>query len=512
MGREFCCNKYCLQKLDMNLATSIMNCTLNELNCLSRKEKKEYILLKISMVCWTGEKSEKGYCKYNWRIGFGKTAVNNVCRKAFCISYDLTPYTLDLLCKCVKIGTKNVETMFSDRTNNVIIIKFATSNGINLTVQQLAALQIPNTRIAVETYSWLDFYFNLVGDFIPNSKNEIHLEPTSILSIYDEYKADMIMEDETKELYSQSDFGKLWKVCFPNVRIREYKAVTGKCNTCAHLSDVRRKCLDKKRKQEVTYLHALHRSAYMGERLKYSQRRQESKQFPRNYLSFISDGMAQSHCVLPHLGNLSSFGNPLPQHLQGILVHGRGLNMYRTFHTVDNGANLQIHTVLLSIEKILQKEGKLPPIFYYQCDGGVENTSKTVLALMELMVAKRIFQKIVWSRLMVGHTHEDIDAVFGRIWKYMRCKHVLTPQAYKQILMECLKRKKVDEFLDVSDIIVIPNYDKFFSGYIDPKFGKYAKGVNTQLQFIFEAVPISESFPLGCKTTYRAYSNDEVVE
>ena len=61
----------------------------------------------------------------------------------------------------------------------------------------------------------------------------------------------------------------MWTACFPNVKIREFKAVSGKCKTCAILSDLRRKCNDKQRKQEITYLHCLHRSAYMNERLEY---------------------------------------------------------------------------------------------------------------------------------------------------------------------------------------------------------------------------------------------------
>jgi hypothetical protein len=36
-------------------------------------------------------------------------------------------------------------------------------------------------------------------------------------------------------------FGELWKNCFPHVKIREFKAVCGKCDTCAHLSSLRRK-------------------------------------------------------------------------------------------------------------------------------------------------------------------------------------------------------------------------------------------------------------------------------
>jgi hypothetical protein len=67
----------------------------------------------------------------------------------------------------------------------------------------------------------------------------------------------------------------------------------------------------------------------------------------------------------------------------------------------------------------------------------------------------------------------------------------------------------------VIDVFVVPNYDKYISPYIIQDFGRYAKSVNgidwTQLQWIFEAVPMSESFPCGVKTTYRKFSADSVI-
>lgn len=78
--------------------------------------------------------------------------------------------------------------------------------------------------------------------------------------------------------------------------------------------------------------------------------------YPKDYLSLISDGMAQIHCLLPHLANRTSIVT-LQQHLQGVYLHGRGIFIFRTFHNVRNGANLQIHTLLLSLEAILNKEG-----------------------------------------------------------------------------------------------------------------------------------------------------------
>jgi hypothetical protein len=49
-----------------------------------------------------------------------------------------------------------------------------------------------------------------------------------------------------------------------------------------------------------------------------------------------------------------------------------------------------------------------------------------------------IFQnrKIVLTRLLVGHTHEDIDAIFGKIWKKCREQHILSPQQYMEMIIE----------------------------------------------------------------------------
>lgn len=66
--------------------------------------------------------------------------------------------------------------------------------------------------------------------------------------------------------------------------------------------------------------------------------------------------------------------------------------------------------------------GRLPDTVYYQVDGGSENTAKSVLMMCELIVARRLCKRIVLTRLMVGHTHCDVDALFGRIWKKLRVR------------------------------------------------------------------------------------------
>ena len=57
-----------------------------------------------------------------------------------------------------------------------------------------------------------------------------------------------------------------------HVRIRAFKAVTGKCRTCAFLSKVRKELRDPNKREYITALFDFHRSTYMGERQAYAVR------------------------------------------------------------------------------------------------------------------------------------------------------------------------------------------------------------------------------------------------
>jgi hypothetical protein len=71
----------------------------------------------------------------------------------------------------------------------------------------------------------MDIYFNLVGDAMPNTNGEIHLEPITIKEIYGEYNDDL--RACKMDTVNSESFTQLWKECFPYVLVREFKAVTG---------------------------------------------------------------------------------------------------------------------------------------------------------------------------------------------------------------------------------------------------------------------------------------------
>ena len=57
----------------------------------------------------------------------------------------------------------------------------------------------------------------------------------------------------------------------------------------------------------------------------------------------------------------------------------------------------------------------LPPILNVQMDNGIsDNKNRYVFCFWSLFVAKCIFRKVYVNFILVGHTHDDIVALFGR--------------------------------------------------------------------------------------------------
>ena len=78
----------------------------------------------------------------------------------------------------------------------------------------------------------------------------------------------------------------------------------------------------------------------------------------------------------------------------------------------------------------------------------------------------------MFPRLLVGHTHADIDAKFGTIWTKIRNQHVLTPQRYASLIASALESKANYYEVSVKDIFVIPDYKTLLEPHIDKHFSK----------------------------------------
>ena len=253
---------------------------------------------------------------YNWTLGEAPgPSIGNFCRFCFGMCYGVGHGLVDTCCKEVRPDgqipfnrrRKSSEPLFNDKVNYKAkedkemlkdIEQLVNSKGLNLSAKQRALMLLPNTERALDAFTWMDRYFTDYGEHVPNSE-EIHLEHVEIKTIWTEFVADQ----HANHAISYNQFCELWHTCFPLVRIREYKQCCAKCTICFKLSEARRGTSDRAEKSWFTDLHGLHRSMYMGERATYAERRNLARQYPERYLSTISDGMAQLHCLLPYFAN-----------------------------------------------------------------------------------------------------------------------------------------------------------------------------------------------------------------
>jgi hypothetical protein len=73
--------------------------------------------------------------------------------------------------------------------------------------------------------------------------------------------------------------------------------------------------------------------------------------------------------------------------------------------------------------------------------------------------------------LPTGHTHEDIDALFGTIYNSFKNKSVQTLLDYANIIVGAFDNLiKLGFKASVEDVYCVPDYKRFLKAFIDEKF------------------------------------------
>lgn len=173
-------------------------------------------------------------------------------------------------------------------------------------------------RTQCETFLWFKDHFNLVGDFQPNSE-QVHLDLIEKTEIYDMY----VNEIGSENALCYSSWRKFWSEIFPEVTIRQWKNVTGKCKHCGYINAGRRTAKSSEEIAAFRKLHILHKSGlFMMERLSYHKRRAEAEA-DDTIFSGIIDVMDNNHCQCPYEANQHTFPKAIHQLICGFLQHGK---------------------------------------------------------------------------------------------------------------------------------------------------------------------------------------------
>jgi len=176
--------------------------------------------------CWNGKVTPKGYMIMKWCIGFGQFKVGEVCRTSFLNSYNLPHASVERCCAAIKRGSMTYgDNFYNDKTNSVLnktengikekaIKLYMRTHNLTLSLDQITAYKIPNNELNLNAYGWMYHYFNLVGDIQPNKKNEIHLEPCTVTSVFIEYLNDLKLQCNLTGLSTEEE--KTGKILYPH--------------------------------------------------------------------------------------------------------------------------------------------------------------------------------------------------------------------------------------------------------------------------------------------------------
>ena len=195
----------------------------------------------------------------------------------------------------------------------------------------------------------------------------------------------------------------------------------------------------------------------------YYSNRYISEMYPEKMLTIIHDKMDHSKTASPHFSHKTKATDcfmKMPVAVTGMIAHGHGdiryahygLNIFPTDsnHTIGSIARLLHHleeepkNVLHKLFEASGTQSKLtkavlqgseicldslipqrmpqedvpppslPPVLTLQLDNASgDNKNRWVFAFCSLLVLKGVFREIMINFLIVGHTHEDIDALFG---------------------------------------------------------------------------------------------------
>lgn len=115
------------------------------------------------------------------------------------------------------------------------------------------------TDVHQKTVAWFEDFILTHADMQPNSM-EAHLELSTKKEIWEIYKREMrCLYGENEVVLNYDTWVQIWNVCFPYLKIREYKAVSGKCWTCHYISELRQKTSNRDVLLACKMLHQLHR-------------------------------------------------------------------------------------------------------------------------------------------------------------------------------------------------------------------------------------------------------------
>ena len=259
---------------------------------------------------------------------------------------------------------------------------------------------------------------------------------------------------------SPSNIRKIKKLNFPQYSAKKPGDNFAQSSTCDRLNTLKRTIVASLKHKYIRKLEK-HLVKAKAHRDQYYANRHKSTMYPSECLTIMHDKMDHAKTASPVFSHKSKQLDglmKLPVSVTGMIAHGHGDVKYAHYrldlfthdanYTVGSFAKLLRDLELppkYSSRELFSGSGSaplfrailqgadicksslrptpkvpiaatpLPHVLNVQMDNARgDNKNRYVLAFWSLLVAKKIFREVYVSFMLVGHTHDDIDALFGR--------------------------------------------------------------------------------------------------
>jgi len=195
-----------------------------------------------------GQEQQSDRFTHDWSVELDSSALLpsggkqlQLCRHSFSFLYGLKPNTMKRISKAMKdLQTSEIKSARQEKPYDHKSY-FGKEYSLN-DIQAIFDVGVSEARIRasfshIDAYLWMENYFYQF-EHQPNSE-EIHIDSTWKVSIYNDYLAATTSLNETK--ISLSHFKEIWLALFSIVKIRQVKRVSSKCWTCAYINEIRNK-------------------------------------------------------------------------------------------------------------------------------------------------------------------------------------------------------------------------------------------------------------------------------
>ena len=274
---------------------------------------------------------------------------------------------------------------------------------------------------------------------IAGKRQRVHVDVTYKQDIYDACVDDMQdemlaegVEFSAKDYefpVSKSYFLKLLQTHY-KVIMHKHKGFS-KCNACHYFKEELKKKCSVMDRIELKKERAKHYALIYAERVQYHTVRRTGQTRPDQVISMIVDSCSKWKTELPRFtrdllkGKVTPHGNSLCT----CLVHQNkedpknpgGAFNYFIEDAVAGGGNVTAEVIWRTLCKLQEIREVWAERLHVQLDNTTkENKNHTVFAFLAWLVQSGNFHKVTVSFLPVGHTHEDIDALFGVVVRFLR--------------------------------------------------------------------------------------------